>query len=173
MIDVPELDRQVLRQRHHDLGGFQYLASSTEKAAVGWWEWAALPDFGISPLRVKIDTGARTSALHVHHLLVEDRRDGHWAKFAVSPRRKHRRGAIACEARIRDLRMVKNSSGRQERRAVIATTIVLGSRRWPIEITLADRSRMEFRMILGRSALRIGRLLVDPARSALGGPPTG
>ena len=69
--------------------------------------------------------------------------------------------------------MVKNTSGRQERRLVIATTIVLGGRRWPIEVTLADRSRMEFRMILGRSALRIGHLVVDPARSALSGPPTG
>lgn len=136
---------------------------------LGWREWAALPELGLPRLKVKVDTGARTSALHAFELLPFVRDGAHWVRFSVHPSRKSPE-AVTCEAPVVDYRPVTDSGGHKEERYVIATHIVLGRRHWPIEITLTNRDPMRFRMLLGRSGLTEG-MLVDPKRSYLMGQP--
>lgn len=141
------------------------------RQTVGWREWVALPDLGIPLIKAKTDTGARTSAIHATHVKAFERDDQPWVRFAVP--RDHERGAflVWCEAPLHRMRRVKNTGGHAEARYTILTTMVIGARRLPIELTLAGRDRMGFRMLLGRAALRSGRMLVDPNRSFLNGQP--
>lgn len=136
---------------------------------IGWRETVGLSDLGITVLRAKIDTGARTSALHAVDLDIGERDGVPWVKFRVplpgEPRGKR------CATRIIDQRQIKNTSGVPESRYVVETTLVLGQRYWRIELSLADREKMEFDLILGRTAIRGRRLLVNPGRSFLAGPP--
>ena len=137
---------------------------------IGWREWIGLPDLGISAIKAKIDTGARTSALHAFKLQPFERDGVRWISFQVLHSGTQR--TERCEAIIVDEREIKNTSGISSRRYVVATTLVLGHRRWHIELSLADREKMEFDVILGRTAIRRHGLLVDPGRSFLVGPPT-
>jgi len=139
---------------------------------IGWREWAALPDLGIPAIRVKVDTGARTSALHVHGLQLIERDGVQLARFKLMPVRRRVRPSIAAEAPVVRFRDVRNSGGVVQKRATIRTDIVLWGQRWPIEITLARRDRMGYRMLLGRLAIR-GRFLVDAGSSYLAGTPPG
>lgn len=136
---------------------------------IGWREDVGLPDLEIASLRAKIDTGARTSALHAVDIRVSEEDGVTWAIFHVplADRETH------CwhRARIVDQRWIKNTSGVPEQRYVINTTLVLGRRRWHIEVSLADRGQMGFDLIIGRTALRRRRLLVNPGKSFLAGPP--
>ncbi len=143
---------------------------SRQVQVVGWREWVALPDLGVSCTKAKVDTGARTSALHAFD--VEDfERDGErWARFEIHPNQRTARGAVLAEAKLVDLRPVRSSSGRAEHRWVIETTIELAGERWPVEVTLTRRDAMGFRMLVGRQALR-RRFVVDPGRSWVGGRP--
>ena len=134
-------------------------------AIVGWREWVGLPDLGIARLRAKVDTGARTSALHAIRLKPFERDGKTWVAFHVEGERRSK-GKPQHEAQVVDQRMVKSSNGTMEMRYVISTALMLAGRRWPIEITLTDRSDMELPMLVGRSAME-GRLLVDPERSYL------
>ncbi len=140
-------------------------AARPQRAAevIGWREIVGLPDFDVPELRAKIDTGARTSALHATDLDVFERDGKNWVRFRLPLGGET--GKQRFEREIRDERDIKNTSGVAERRLVIKTTLRLGSRRWQIETSLADRERMEFDLILGRTALRGHRLLVDPGRS--------
>ncbi|HXT52074.1 MAG TPA: RimK/LysX family protein [Thermoanaerobaculia bacterium] len=140
------------------------------RPAVGWREWAALPDLGIAAIKVKVDTGARSSALHAFDLVRVDDEDGAWVEFAVHPLQRDACGTVRTRARLLDERWVRSSSGRRTFRPVIATTMVLGGNSWPIELTLVRRDLMGFRMLVGREALR-RRLVVDPGRSYLAGEP--
>lgn len=137
---------------------------------LGWREWAALPELGIERLKVKVDTGAQTSALLARKVELFERDGRRFARFLVYPRQKSRKGAIRCEAPVVDVRDVRSSSGHVHRRAVIETEIVMGGYRWPIEITLAKRKDLKFRMLLGRQGLR-GHCLVDSGASYLLGRP--
>lgn len=136
---------------------------------IGWREWIGLPDLGISQLRAKIDTGARTSALHAVDVSVFEDDGIRFVRFHVplpgQPRNKR------CTARIIDDRQIKNTSGVPEHRYVIETTLVLGNRHWRIEVSLADREKMEFDLILGRTAIRKHGLVVNPGSSYLLGAP--
>lgn len=136
----------------------------TDTQLIGWREWVALPELGIPALKAKIDTGARTSALHVSELECYDAPDGRRVRFVLHPLRKRSELIIACTARVIDERIVSDSGGHRERRPVIRTPLSLGGRRWPIEITLTNREDMLFRMLLGRTAMS-GRLTVDPQQS--------
>jgi hypothetical protein len=136
---------------------------------IGWREHVGLPDLGIAEMPAKIDTGARTSALHTTRLRTFEKDGEPWIRFCVPLGGGHSRDIHT--ARIVDHRDIKNTSGEPEKRYVIETTLVLGTRHWTIEVSLADRTKMSSDLILGRSAVRRHRLLVNPGRSFLLGPP--
>ncbi|MGH8042460.1 MAG: ATP-dependent zinc protease family protein [Rudaea sp.] len=127
---------------------------------IGWREWLSLPDLGLAAIKAKIDTGARSSALHVETIEEFRRDDSTWLRFTVAPRRRSERRVI-CEAPAVDRRRVTDSGGRIGERWFIRTRIGLAGASWEAEINLSDRRNMLFPMLLGRSALR-GRFRVDP-----------
>lgn len=138
---------------------------------IGLREWIALPDLGLAHLRAKIDTGARTSALHATDI-VEFERDGHtWVRFnawfgnIAQPCKK------ACEAPVIDCKRIKSSTGHVQERYVIRTSLVLGQQCWPVEFTLTCRKTMRYRVLLGSRALIDGHWLVDPAQRYLQAKP--
>ncbi len=137
---------------------------------IGWREWVALPAFGIGAIKAKVDTGARSSALHAHGLRIE-RRDGvDVATFVIQPRQRSASPSHPAEALVSGWRQVTTSAGHRELRPVIVTTVELMGVAWPIELTLTRRDAMGFRMLLGRRAVR-RRFVIDPGRSFLAGRP--
>ena len=133
---------------------------------LGWRERVALPDFDVSRIRAKIDTGAQTSSLHAPGQRFTKRDDGEWISFEFHPRRRSRRGSVRVDAKVIEHRWVRSSNGQRELRPVIVTKLALGDEEWDTEFTLTNRDKMTYRMILGRSALR-GRFIVDSGRSYL------
>ncbi len=136
---------------------------------IGWREWIGLPELGIASIKAKIDTGARTSALHAVDLRPYEKDGEHWIDFRVPLAGLP--GDKRCSARIIDQRDIKNTSGVAERRYVVETTLVMGAKQWRVELSLANRQEMAFEVILGRTAVRRFGLLVNPGRSFLAGPP--
>lgn len=134
------------------------------RKSIGWREWVVLPELGISKIKAKVDTGARTSALHAFSLRPFKEGDQDKILFDIHPIQNDVSVVITCTANIIDKRWVTDSGGHKEERYVICTPIQLGEETWPIEITLTERDSMLFRMLLGRSAIR-KRYKVDPARS--------
>ena len=139
-----------------------------EPLRLGWREWVALPSLGLPAIKAKVDTGARTSALHAFY--VEPFRQGGapWVRFGIHPLRHHPEIVVHAEAPVVDHRLVSDSGGHREGRFVIVTDLSLAGREWPAELTLTNRETMLFRMLLGRTAIA-GRALVDPRRSFLTG----
>lgn len=135
---------------------------------IGWKEWVSLPELGIPAIKAKIDTGARTSALHAYTLEEFHREGIYMVRFSVHPLQRRRDIVRNCEAAVLEHRSVKNSGGQVEERYVIRTLVELGDLSWPIDITLTNRTGMRFRMLLGRTAVR-GRLLIDPDKAYLCG----
>ncbi|MES1939758.1 hypothetical protein T5B8_05931 [Salinisphaera sp. T5B8] len=138
-------------------------------AVIGWREWVSLPALGIDWIKAKIDTGARTSALHTFQLDVEHEHGAKVARFGVHPFQRDNDTITWCQAPVVDERSVRDSGGHQEWRFVIETPVRMAQREWPIEITLTARDTMLFRMLLGRTAMRC--LRVDPLASFLTGRP--
>ena len=131
---------------------------------IGWREWVALPGFGIKAIKVKVDTGARSSALHAFAMHPFKRKGEDWVRFEIHPKQRKSTGTMTVEAKVLEYRNVRSSSGKVSLRPVIVTEIKLNGQTWPIELTLASRDEMGFRMLLGREAVR-NRFLVDPGRS--------
>lgn len=132
---------------------------------VGWYEKVSLPELGIPPIFAKVDTGAKTSALHAFRVDPYEQDGVKRVSFSIHPY-AHSDEAITCDAEVHDFRAVTDSGGHTEERFVIKTLVQLGDHIWPIEVTLTNRDNMSFRMLLGRSALR-HRFLVNPAKKCL------
>lgn len=148
------------------------IASDSSLTTLGWREVVRLPSLGIPAIRAKLDTGARSSALHVVSLRTEQRNGVEWVIFTSDPDPDQPDKVVEVEVPVHDQRTVRASNGQEELRIVIRTRIEIGGRAWPADITLARRMAMRFRMLIGREALR-GRVLVDPAKSYVAPPPPG
>lgn len=133
---------------------------------IGWREWVALPHLEVHAIKAKIDTGARSSALHAFDLEHFDRNGQAMVRFQAHPIQRDDRHIVVAEAALLEERVVRNSGGQEELRPVIETTVQVGRRIWAIELTLTNRDEMGFRMLLGRQAVR-RRYLVDPGHSYL------
>ena len=130
----------------------------------GWREWVSLPDLQVDRVKVKVDTGARTSALHAFELQAELVDGEEWVSFRLHPLQDNTQVEVACRAPVKEHRVVRDSGGHEETRVVIETQVTLAGDTWPIELTLTDRENMGFRMLLGRTALT-GMFYVDPTQS--------
>lgn len=136
------------------------------KAVIGWREWVTLPDLAIPHIKAKVDTGAKTSALHAFYVRPFERNGEPWVRFGVHPLQSSVAKVVECEARVKDVRRVTDSGGHAEMRPVIETTLLVQGVKRVIELTLTDRENMMFRMLLGRSALK-RRFVVDSGKSFL------
>ena len=139
------------------------------KVPLGWREWLALPDLGVQAIKTKIDTGARTSALHVTALRLQQSAERCYAHFQLNASPQPQAMVLDCRVEVVDLRWIRDSGGHKELRPIILTIAELGQQRWPVEVSLTNRDTQLFPMLLGRTALR-GRFIVDPQRSFMQGP---
>jgi hypothetical protein len=141
---------------------------------IGWREHLALPDLGIQEVKAKIDTGARSSALHAFDVEIFEDQGKRMVSFKVHPIQRDTSQTVTTVAELLDQRQVRNSGGQATVRPVILTTVELNfaaadsakANRWLIELTLTNRDVMGFRMLLGRQAVR-QRFLVDAGKSYL------
>ncbi|HQE33428.1 30S ribosomal protein S6--L-glutamate ligase [Flavobacterium alvei] len=141
------------------------------KIILGSEEWCSLPELGIPTIKARVDSGAKTSALHAINIAPFKKESQNWVKFDINPIQNNVKTVIHCEAPLVDKRIVKSSSGFREERYVIQTNLEIGNSKWVIEMTLTNRDSMGFRMLLGREAMS-GRVMVDPEQQYLLGEPT-
>lgn len=140
--------------------------NSNPKPTVGWREWLSLPELSIPGIKAKIDTGARSSALHTHDYAIESRDGEDWVVFHLHPLTHRDDVLLTCEAPVSGFREVRDSGGHVERRPFLRTKVCLGEYTWEIDLSLTNREGMKFRMLLGREGLT-SRFHVDPSRSYL------
>ena len=138
----------------------------TKDFEIGWEEWINLPSLNIPAIRVKVDTGAKTSVLHAKHIEIFKVKKKKHVRFEVSPLPEKPNLTISCSAPVIDKRKVTSSNGESENRYIIRTTLILGTKDWEADISLTDRESMQFRMLLGRSALD-PEMIVHPTESLL------
>ncbi len=135
-----------------------------DRPVIGWREWVGLPALLPVPIKAKIDSGARSSAIHSFGTRRFSEAGAPWVEFSLHPLQGHDRPTFSCRAPVTDERPVRSSNGDEEVRLFIETEAALGAIRWRIELSLADRDLMGFRMLLGRAAIR-RRFVIDPGRS--------
>lgn len=136
------------------------------KKCLGWREWVRLPDWGVNNIKAKLDTGAKTSALHAEDVKIIKFRGKKYVKFLVFPFQRDKTRSKKVKAELLDVRPVRSSGGHVTQRPVIITHLQIDNEVWPIEITLINRDIMGFRMLIGRQALK-RRFLIDPGKSFL------
>jgi len=142
----------------------------TQLPLLGWREWVTLPELNLQHIKAKIDTGARSSALHAFALEPYRKGGQRWVMFAIHPEQKETDTIIECHAPIKDRRLVSDSGGHKQRRYVIESQLIIGQSLISAEITLTNRDNMQFRMLLGRTAMN-GNFIIDPSASYLQGEP--
>ncbi|MFT7618036.1 MAG: hypothetical protein ACI97A_001675 [Planctomycetota bacterium] len=140
----------------------------TDPIIIGWREWVGLPDFGVPSIKLKVDTGARTSSLHAFNVEEFYRGKKKFVRFELHPEQRTSKPVIKAEAPLIEYRSVRSSSGKAELRPVVMATVSIHGVDTLEELTLTDRDAMGFRMLLGRQALR-GKFIVDPGRSFTNG----
>jgi len=144
------------------------MSTDTDKLCIGWREWVALPELNLPAIKAKVDTGARTSALHAFLIEPYTENGREMLRFMIHPIQQYQDLAIECRCPVFDYRKVTDSGGHSEMRYVIQSDVVIGGREWPIELTLTNRDTMRFRMLLGRRAME-DRFIVDPGASYVNG----
>ena len=142
-----------------------------KKIILGSEEWCSFPELGIPAIKARVDSGAKTSALHAINIAPFIKEGQNWVKFDINPIQNNVKTIIHCEAPLVDKRIVKSSSGFREQRYVIQSVLDINDCKWVIEMTLTNRDSMGFRMLLGREAMS-GRVLVDPEQQYLLGQPS-
>lgn len=157
----PEEDGRKAKRRHS--------RSAMAKPRIGWREWVHLPELGGARVKAKVDTGARTSAIHAWNIAIAKSRGSVVVTFELHPRQRNDETIVPCRVPLIGMRAIRNSGGQIENRYIIETVAELGDHAWRIQLSLTQRDEMGFRMLLGRSALK-GRFLVDPGRSFVLGP---
>lgn len=135
---------------------------------LGWREWVSLPELGIRRIKAKVDTGARTSALHAFDVRLDEISGTKIVRFNIHPKQRDLDTVIECQAPLLEEREVRDSGGHSEIRYVIESKIAIGNTVHTAEITLTNRDTMGFRMLIGRTAMK-GHYLVDPGKSYLMG----
>jgi hypothetical protein len=144
--------------------------TSSSLPILGWREWVGLPELNIAEIKAKVDTGARSSALHAFAIDPYRKGGQRWVMFAIHPLQSHTDLIIECHTPIKDRRLVSDSGGHKQRRYVIETQIILGQSVITAEMTLTNRDSMLFRMLLGRTTMN-SRFVIDPNASYLQGKP--
>jgi hypothetical protein len=142
------------------------VSKKIDLSVIGWREWVALPELKIDQIKCKVDTGAKTSALHAFFVEPFKKSGCEYVRFGMHPVQKNSDTEVICTSKVHDQREVTDSGGHREKRYVILTTIKLGQHNWQAEFTLTDRETMLFRMLLGRDAIK-NQFIVNPARSYL------
>ncbi len=145
------------------------MIKNIKQKTIGWKEWFSLDCLGLPAIKGKIDTGAKTSSLHAFNIENFYLEDVEYVKFDIHPLQKNKKLSRTCYARVVDRRMVSDSSGKKEKRFVIMSDVKIGEKKVRIELTLANRDSMAFRMLLGREAIKQSKLLVDISKSFLCG----
>jgi hypothetical protein len=142
----------------------------TDQTVVGWREWVSLPGVGVDWIKAKIDTGARTSAIHAFDQQQIDLNGAPGIRFSVHPWQATDEDPVTVECPLVEMRTVRSSSGHAEERPLVSLDLTLAGRTVTAEVTLSRRDEMGFRMLVGREALAQG-FVVDPALSYAGGRP--
>ena len=143
---------------------------ATSPPLLGWREWVGLPELNIAQIKAKVDTGARSSALHAFAIDPYRKGGQRWVMFTIHPIQNNSEMAIECHAPIKDRRMVSDSGGHKQRRYVIETRLILGQSLITAEMTLTNRDSMLFRMLIGRTTMN-NRFIIDPSASYIQGKP--
>ena len=130
------------------------------KMKVGWKEEAKLSELNIDPIKVKVDTGAKTSSLHAFDIESFEENGVTYVKFKTCPYKRHPKKTISCQSEVIDYRKITSSNGQTQLRYVIRTPITIGDQTWDIDVTLADRKKMRYKMLLGREAMK--NIIVSP-----------
>lgn len=143
---------------------YKMSSSKKIKKLIGWREWVSLPSLDIDLIKVKVDTGARTSALHAEDIETYTRHGKHYVRFTVLPKQKSRKPALRVHAPLVEKRHVKSSVGTTTYRPVILVNVKIGNELFPMELTLVNRDVMGFRMLIGRQGIR-NKFIVDPGES--------
>lgn len=143
-----------------------FIIRNEKRMLIGWREWVSLPELGIEQIKAKIDTGARTSALHAFKLETFKEKGKDKVRFSIHPKQGTTQHIIHCSTDLIDFRWIMDSGGHRERRYVICTPVVFGKESWPVEITLTRRDDLRFRMLLGRTSLN-SHFLIDTDSSYL------
>lgn len=133
---------------------------------IGWREWLSLPDLGVTEIKAKVDTGARTSALHAIDIEYIQVKQEEWVRFQIQPTQHSHLPTVVTQAKLKGFREIKSSNGSIEKRPIISTSLSLGSETWISDMSLTSRDSMGFRMLLGRQSVPTG-FLVNPSKSFL------